>query len=106
MEFEASLSTAIEKRDRVGQFMVHLEQQIDFAKFEIERLRQRQGALERALERSRTTWLGRSNSLGTDARGSTCGWRERPLPSVVRACPPSVEVTDESAFPPSTRCSR
>jgi hypothetical protein len=36
-EFQTALTAAVEKRDRVGRFLAHLEQQIDFAKFEIDR---------------------------------------------------------------------
>jgi hypothetical protein len=34
-EFQTALTAAVDKRDRVGQFLAPLEQQIDFAKFEI-----------------------------------------------------------------------
>jgi hypothetical protein len=51
LEFQTALTAAVEKRDRVGQFLAHLEQQIDFARFEIDRLRQRKAAFERALAR-------------------------------------------------------
>src|ERR1044071_7564502 len=51
LEFQAALTAAVDKRDRVGQFLSHLEQQIEFAKFEIERLKQRKSVCERALER-------------------------------------------------------
>jgi len=32
-EFQAALIVAVDKRDRVGQFLTHLEQQIGFARF-------------------------------------------------------------------------
>jgi len=51
LEFQTALTAAVEKRDRVGQFLGHLVQQIDFARFEIDRLRQRKAAFERALAR-------------------------------------------------------
>jgi hypothetical protein len=51
LEFQTALTAAVEKRDRVGQFLAHLEQQIDFARFEIDRLRQRKATCERALAR-------------------------------------------------------
>src|SRR5580692_11572997 len=47
VEFQTALTAAVEKRDRVGQFLAHLAQQIDFAKFEIDRLRQRKAICER-----------------------------------------------------------
>src|ERR1700735_1360879 len=54
-EFQLTLSTAVDKRDRVGQFMAHLEQQIAFANFEVERLRERKAAYRRGLERTAHT---------------------------------------------------
>src|SRR6516165_11861654 len=48
-EFAAILTQAVEKRDRIGQFMAHLEAQIDLAAHEIGRLRDRKAAYERAL---------------------------------------------------------
>src|ERR1017187_7101769 len=39
--FQAALTAAAGKRDRGGQFLAQLEQQIAFARFEIDRLRQR-----------------------------------------------------------------
>jgi hypothetical protein len=98
-EFEAALSTAVEKRDRVGQFMVHLEQQIDFARFEIERLRGRRAMYERALERLERYVVGTIEHLGRDARGKFRRLEGKTITFSLRACPPSVEVTDESAVP-------
>jgi hypothetical protein len=98
-EFESALSTAVEKRDRVGQFMVHLEQQIDFAKFEIERLRQRRTLYEHALERLERYVIGTIEHLGRDGRGKYCRLEGKTVTFSVRACPPSVEVTDEPAVP-------
>ena len=50
-EFQAALTAAVDKRDRVGQLLAHLEQQIAFARYEIDRLRQRKATCERALAR-------------------------------------------------------
>ena len=98
-EFELALSTAVEKRDRVGQFMVHLEQQIDFAKFEIERLRQRRTLYEHALERLERYVVGTIEHLGRDGKGKYSRLEGTTITFSLRACPPSVEVTDESAIP-------
>ena len=98
-EFELALSTAVEKRDRVGQFMVHLEQQIDFAKFEIERLRQRRTLYEHALERLERYVVGTIEHLGRDGKGKYGRLEGKTITFSLRACPPSVEVTDESAVP-------
>src|SRR5580693_10152702 len=50
-EFQLALTTAVDKRDRVGQFMAHIEQQIAFANFEIDRLKERKAAYQRAFDR-------------------------------------------------------
>lgn len=98
-EFESALATAVDKRDRVGQFMAHLEQQIEFARFEIDRLRQRRAVYERALERLEQYVITTIEHLGQDARGKYRRLEGRTITFSVRSCPPSVEVTDEPAIP-------
>jgi hypothetical protein len=98
-EFQATLTGAVDKRDRVGQFLAHLEQQIDFAKFEIDRLRQRKATFERALARLENYVIGTIENLGTDGKGKYRRLEGKTTTFSLRACPPSVEVTDESAIP-------
>ena len=98
-EFEAALTAAVEKRDRVGQFMAHLEQQIDFARFEIDRLKQRKALCERTLERLEQYVIESIEHLGTDAKGKYRRLEGKTTTFSLRACPPSVEVTDEGAIP-------
>jgi hypothetical protein len=98
-EFQAALAAAVDKRDRVAQFLTHLEQQIGFARFEIERLRQRKATCERALERLENYVIGTIENLGTDQKGKYRVLEGKTTTFSVRACPPSVEVTDESAVP-------
>jgi len=98
-EFEAALTTAVEKRDRVGQFFAHLEQQIDFAKLEIDRLRQRKASYERAVERLEQYVIATIEHLGKDAKGKHRRLEGRTVTFSLRGCPPSVEVTDEAAVP-------
>jgi hypothetical protein len=95
-EFQAALTAAVEKRDRVGQFLAHLEQQIDFARFEIDRLRQRKAT---ALVRLEDYVIGTIENLGTDGKGKYRRLEGKTTTFSLRACPPSVEVTDESAIP-------
>src|ERR1035438_8257499 len=76
-EFQTALTAAVDKRDRVGQFLAHLEQQIDFAKFEIDRLRQRKATCERALARLENYVIGTIEGLGPDSKG------KYPRPSMV-----------------------
>jgi hypothetical protein len=98
-EFQAALTAAVEKRDRVGQFLAHLEQQIDFAKFEIDRLRQRKATCERAFARLEDYVVETIENLGTDSQGKYRRLEGKTTTFSLRACPPSVEATDESAIP-------
>jgi hypothetical protein len=98
-EFRAALTAAVEKRDRVGQFLGHLEQQIQFAKFEIDRLRQRKATCERALERLESYVVETIENLGTDSKGKYPRLEGKTTTFSLRACPASVEATDESAIP-------
>ena len=95
-EFQTALTAAVDKRDRVGQFLAHLEQQIDFAKFEIDRLRQRKATCERALARLEDYVIGTIENLGTDGKGKYRRLEGKTTTFSLRACPPSVE---ESAIP-------
>jgi hypothetical protein len=97
--FEAALTTAVEKRDRVGQFMAHLEQQAAFAKAEIDRLRVRKALCDRTLERLEQYVIETIEHLGTDAKGRYQKLEGKTTTFSIRACPPSVEVTDEAAIP-------
>ena len=98
-EFRQTLSTAVDQRDRVGQYMAHLETQAAFAKAEIERLRQRKGAYERAFERIEQYVLNTIDFLGKDAKGNRRKLEGNTVTFSARACPRSVEITDEAAVP-------
>jgi len=98
-EFQTALTAAVEKRDQVGHFLAHLEQQIDFARFEIDRLRQRKATCERALARLENYVIETLENLGTDSKGRYRKLEGKTTTFSLRACPPSVEVTDESAIP-------
>ncbi|HEV3331002.1 MAG TPA: siphovirus Gp157 family protein [Bryobacteraceae bacterium] len=98
-EFQTALTAAVEKRDRVGQFLAHLEHQIDFAKFEIDRLRQRKATCERAVARLESYVIETIENLGTDGKGKYRMLEGKTTTFTLRACPPSVEVTTESVIP-------
>ena len=89
-EFQSALVTAVEKRDRVGQFLAHLEQQIEFASFEIDRLKQRKAAFERALARLESYVIETIEKLGTDDKGKYRTLEGRTTTFSLRLCPPSV----------------
>jgi hypothetical protein len=99
LEFQTALTSAVEKRDQVGQFLAHLEQQIDFAKFEIDRLRQRKTTCERAFARLQNYVIETIENLGTDSKGKYRMLEGKTTTFSLRACPPSVEVADESGIP-------
>ncbi|HEV3332034.1 MAG TPA: siphovirus Gp157 family protein [Bryobacteraceae bacterium] len=98
-EFQIALTAAVEKRDRVGQFLAHLEQQVEFAKFELDRLRQRKATCERAIARLESYVIETIENLGTDGKGEYRTLEGKTTTFSLRACPPSVEVTTESAIP-------
>lgn len=100
-EFQTALMSAIEKRDRVGQFMAHLEQQIEFANHEINRLKQRKLAFERALARVEAYIVETIERLGKDEKGKFRTLEGRTITFSLRLCPPSVEVRDEGTVPPA-----
>ena len=99
LEFQTALTAAMEKRDRVGQFLAHLEQQIDFARSEIDRLRQRKAAFERALARVEEYVIDTIENLGTDSKGKYRRLDGKTTTFSLRGWPPSVEISDESSIP-------
>lgn len=99
-EFQIALTTAVEKRDRVGQFMAHIEHQIAFANSEIDRLKERKTAYQKALSRIENYVIHTIEALGKDARGKYRRLEGTAVTFSLAGCPPSVEVTDESAVPP------
>jgi len=98
-EFQVTLTTAVEKRDRVGQFMAHLEHQIAFANSEIDRLRERKAAYQRALSRIENYVIHTIEALGKDGKGKYRRLEGKTVTFSLAGCPPSVEITDESAVP-------
>jgi hypothetical protein len=97
--FQNALTAAVEKRDQVGHFLAHLEQQIDFARCEIDRLGQRKATCERALARLENYVIETIENLGTDGKGRYRTLEGKTITFSLRACSPSVEVTDESSIP-------
>lgn len=98
-EFSASLQQAVEKRDRVQAFFVHLESQIALAGLEIKRLRERKALYERTFERLEQYVIRVIKSLGEDAKGKWKKLEGRTVTFSARCCPPSVEIVDEAAVP-------
>jgi hypothetical protein len=98
-EFRAALTTAVEKRDRVGQFLSHLEHQVAFAKAEIARLQERKVFFERAIEKMKGYVIHVIESIGPDAKGKYPKLEGRTVTFSIKDCPPSVEIKDEATVP-------
>ncbi len=98
-EFTALLTQAVEKRDRMGQFMAHLEAQIGLANHEIQRLQERKEVYMRALEKAEE-YVGRViQSLGTDRKGKWKKLEGNTVTFSLKKNPPSVRITDEGKIP-------
>ena len=67
-QFQASLKAAVDKRDRVGQFMAHLEAQVAFADAEVKRLQERKDCYTAALGRIEKYVILTIKSLPMDAK--------------------------------------
>jgi hypothetical protein len=86
----------------VGQFLAHLEQQIEFAKFEIDRLRQRKAAFERALARVEE-YVIQTRIWEPIAKGSTVSWKEKPRRSACGGVRRRWKLPTSQPFHPHTR---
>jgi hypothetical protein len=98
-EFRAALTAAVEKRDRVGQFLAHLEHQASFAKAEIARLQERKAFFERATEKMEGYVIHVIESSGPDAKGKYPKLEGRTVTFSIKDCPPSVAIQDEASIP-------
>jgi hypothetical protein len=103
-EFRADLARALEaavtKRDRVAEFIKHLEAQARFADEEAKRLMERKQRFENAAARMRNyvRWAIQ-NVLGQDERGRWRRLEGRSVTFSLRKLPDVVEVDDEAAIP-------
>jgi hypothetical protein len=98
-DFEAALSTATDKRDRVAGRLAKLEAQQAYAAAEIKRLQAFKRSAEAQQSRLENYVAYVIQRLGKDAKGK---WRKLEGNSStlsLKACPASVEVTDEPAIP-------
>lgn len=98
-EFQAALSTTVEKRDRVGHFLAHMESQIALAQSEIARLRERKEAYERVIARVEEYVIRTIEQLGPNAKGKYPKLEGKTITFSLRCCPASVEIKDEAAIP-------
>jgi hypothetical protein len=98
-ELEAALLSAADKRDRVAQFLAHLEAQAALAESEIKRLRERKAVIQAAQERLEGYVVKIIEALGPDKKGKYRKLEGNTATLSLRACPASVEIADESQIP-------
>lgn len=98
-DLAVALNAAVEKRDKLGQFMAHMEQQVAFAKQEIDRLTARKKMFERAIEKAEGYVVRVIESLGTDAKGKPKKLEGQTVTFSLRNCPASVAVANEVTIP-------
>jgi hypothetical protein len=96
-EFERELGTqlraAVDKRQRVGEFIRFCDLQGDACKAEIDRLTLRKRHFERVSEQVREYVLRVIEATGEKKLEG------RTLTFSLRACPPSVQIVDQAAIP-------
>jgi hypothetical protein len=99
LELQATMLAAVEKRDRVGQFLAHLESQITLAEAEGKRLAARKDLYQRALDRMEGYVSRVIESLGKDAAGKRKRLEGKTVTLALHGCDKRAEVTDEAAVP-------
>jgi hypothetical protein len=102
-DFKQAVTATVEKRDRVGQFMAHLEHQAAFAAAEMHRLQERKAFFERALDKIKQYVIFIIESMGPDGKGKFPKLEGKTVTFSIRDCPPSVEIRDEAAIPADYR---
>src|SRR5580704_10706944 len=100
-ELGAALKTAVEKRDRVAQFLTHCEAQMVTCDKEIKRLQDRKGSFERAIERLEGYVVNLIQGLGYDdpkgKKGTIYPKLEGKTATLsIQRNPPSVVFDDEA----------
>lgn len=98
-DFKAALTSAADKRDRVCQFLEHLEHQQSFADAEIKRLQLLKKHYASVQERLEDYVAFVIDSLGKDSKGKLRKLEGNTTVMYLRACPASVELLDETVIP-------
>ena len=94
-----ALKTAVEKRERFGQFVLACERRVAALKAEAKRITDQAAMYERAAERARAYGASVIESLGKDAKGKYRKLEGNTVVLSLRAGSPRVEFTDEAAVP-------
>ncbi len=98
-DFQHALTTAIDKRDRVHQFLAHCEGAAAAADAEIARLQARKAFFLRAVERMEGYITGVIKSLDLDAKGAYQKLKGNLVTFTLKRNPPTVAIQDEAAVP-------
>ena len=99
LELHAILAATVEKRDRVGQFMAHLESQVAFAHAEVARLKTREQFYATVLARMEGYVTRVIESLGLDPKGKRKKLEGTTVTFSLHGCDKRAEVTDELLVP-------
>ncbi len=99
LELQSTLLATVEKRDRVGQFLAHLESQIAFAHAEVARLKAREEFYERVFGRMESYVTRVIESLGLDPKGKRKKLEGNTVTLSLHGCDQRAEIIDEVAVP-------
>jgi hypothetical protein len=102
LELRTTLLAAAEKRDRVGQFMAHLENQVTFADVEIRRLQGLRTFYQKTLDRMEGHVVRVIESLGLDSKGKRKKLEGNTVVFALNRCEKRVEITASSSSPRNT----
>src|SRR5258708_40269270 len=98
-DLATALTTAVEKRDRIGAFLAHCESQAALAAAEIKRLQDRKKGYQAVVDRLETYIIRVIEDLGTDAKGKSRKLEGRTVSFGLRGCAASVKITNEEMVP-------
>lgn len=98
-EIVAAHLACVEKRDRVAHFLVHCEGQQATIDAEIKRLQALKKAYAKTQEKVEEYIVRTIQTFGADDKGKYRKLEGKTTVFSVRACPPSVNVTDEGSVP-------
>src|SRR5258708_18056915 len=94
-----ALTTAVEKRDRIGAFLAHCESQAALAAAEIKRLQDRKKGYQAVVDRLETYIIRVIEDLGTDAKGKYRQLEGRTVSFGLRGCAASVKIINSAMAP-------
>ena len=99
VELQATILATVAKRDRVAQFMVHLESQAALAAAEIKRLQERKALYERAFNQMEAYVSRVIDSLGVDDKGKRKKLEGTTVTFSLRGCDKRAEIENADLVP-------